>query len=134
MRLVHDGDVVQDLGESRFSKDVEGAKVEHRKVKLDEGFVGWVLWEAFEPTDKLSEESPEPAGRWVVRGGEIVLVRPTKGSRDSWTQHVLKKVTYFTDEELISKPDRGWNERTWVFQRGNWRVAVRDDQFFLKPE
>ena len=129
MRVVHDGDTVHDLGESM--KNVDGVHV--RKVRLDEGFVGWVEWNAFEPTDKATiSENQAP---WTVRKGETVLVRQSDGKRDSWKPHVLKKVTYFTDDELVERPDNNWgNRRTWVFQRGNWKCAVREEQFFAKPE
>jgi len=70
---------------------------------------------------------------YIVRGGQHVLTRREDGKK-SWQWHTTQKVQYFTADELVSGPRTPTAEPVWVFRRGDWLVALKDENFFQRPE
>lgn len=74
----------------------------------------------------------EAQGEWIVRGGSEVLVRGVDEPPRAWRYDILKKVTYFSDSELVQSPSNQTRPQVWVFKRDNMLFAVRESQLF-KP-
>ena len=76
----------------------------------------------------------EALGAWIVRGGSEVLTRGVKEPPRAWRYTTLRKVTYFTDAELVRKPRGLTDDQTWVFRRGDDLFAIAERQFYQRPQ
>ena len=70
---------------------------------------------------------------YVVRGGRELLSRGVDESPKDWRWVRVDKVTYFSEDELVSKPRSLTDRQVWVFKRGDRLFAVDERDFFSRP-